>query len=787
MRLSLISSIVVALFCCLSVTLVHASKSRTCTVTGTVTDPTGAVIPGARVTLSAGTDFHETILTNQVGQFKFNLVPLGQFRLIVEAHGYSRGEAAGELNSAFLVHDIHFKSVTDVQHLEVKGEENASGANPSVTHHDINADDLEKLPIAPPNGAMSAVIESIPGTVPEENGRIHVRGSEVQPQYVLDGVPFSDNLSGTYATSLDVENVRSTQIVTGNIPAEFGDKIAAVVNITTKSGFDGPWRGNLSLSAGSFNSGGADAEVGGHFKNLGIFLTADASESSRFFDPPEIQNFHNRGGLVHVFSRFDLLATAKDVVRLTLSSNGSNFQVPNLLEQEQAGQRQRQQLRDDFEAVNWNHVFNATTVTDVALFRRASSARVLDPDRTGTPFFLEQDRSVLTEGARASLSAQAPWNSIKVGFESYRSPVEESLSLAVTDPAEVRADEPVLNFTLAQPFVFAERRTAVREAAYCQDHIYVGERFTADLGLRFDHYDFLVHQSATSPRVGVAYRVPRTNTVLRASYNRFFQTPPLENLLLSSSRAVALLSPVNADSFVRVPPEHQNVYEFGFEQPIGKYLRLDATHYVKNIKSFSDDQQLFATAVVFPVAIAGADIRGTEFRLDLAPWHGYTAFVSFANARATATGPLLGGLFLGHEEDALLGAGGKFAADQDERNEVQIGGTYSHRSGAWLNVTGRYDSGIPTEFDPVDLPSLDPRIQAQLDPIRLRIKPRTLLNAAAGMDLARESRLPVSLQVSVNNLTDRFYLYNFQSVFSGTHIGRPREVIGRIVFRWTAK
>jgi hypothetical protein len=768
-------------------TLLHATIPRTGTITGTVTDPTGAVIPAARITLSAGAAFHETTLTNQVGQFKFNLVPLGQFTLIVEAHGYSRSEAAGELSSAFRVHDVHFKSVSAAQHLEVKGEENTVTGSASATHHDVGADEVERSPIAPPSQAMSAVIESIPGTVPEENGRIHVRGSEVQPQYVLDGVPFSDNLGSSYATSLDVENLRSTQIVTGNIPAEFGDKVAAIVNISTKSGFDGPWRGNISLSAGSFESEGVDAEVGGHFKNVGIFLTADTSQSRRFFDPPEIQNFHNHGGLVHAFARFDLLAGTKDVVRLTLSTNGSNFQVPNLLQQEQAGQRQRQELRDDFETVNWNHVFNATTVADVVLFRRSSSASLLDPDRTGTPFFLEQDRRLLTEGARASLSAQARWNSIKVGFETYRSPVDESLSLAVTDPAAVSPDEPILAFTLAHPFSFAERKTATREAAYTQDHIRIGEKFTADLGLRFDHYDLLVHQSGLSPRFGVAYRLPRTDTVLRASYNRLLQTPPLENLLLSSSPAAAVLSSVDSDSFARVPPERQNVFEFGFVQPIGKYLRLDASHYVKNIRNFSDDQQLFTTTVVFPVAIAGADIRGTELRLDLAPWHGSTAFVSYANARATATGPLLGGLFLGHEEDALLGAGRRFAADQDERNEVQISATYSHRSGAWLNVTGRYDSGIPTEFDPADLPSFDPRIQAQLDPIRLRIKPRTLLNAAAGVDLGRESHLPVSLQISVSNLTDRFYLYNFQSVFSGTHIGRPREIVGRIVFRWTAK
>jgi hypothetical protein len=227
------------------------------------------------------------------------------------------------------------------------------------------------------------------------------------------------------------------------------------------------------------------------------------------------------------------------------------------------------------------------------------------------------------------------------------------------------------------------------------------------------------------------------------------------------------------------------MYEFGVEQPLGSHLRIGVTRYIKNSRNSSDDQQLFTTTIVFPVAVAGADIRGTEVRADLLPWRGWSGYLSYANARATASGPLVGGLFLGHEEGKLTGSGAKFAADQDERNEAQVGTTYNHRSGASLNFTARYDSGIPTEFDIVDFAGFDSRIQQQLDPVRLRLKPRTVMNTSAGLELMRESRFPISLEVGINNLTNHFYLYNFQSVFSGTHVGRPREIAARIVFHWT--
>lgn len=776
----------------LFVAFVCARADGTGTITGAVIDPSGGVIPGVSISFkSIGLDFKTTTTSDANGQYTLHNVPLGRFELTAEVREFAALRYTGELKSpAPFVQDVHFQAVgRKLQRVivkEVTNDEAALEKRSSVTRQSLDPEQFEKWPGAPQNQVMSAVVESVPGVVPEENGRIHVRGSEMQPQYVLDGVPFSDALVGTAGTGLDTENLRAAEMITGNIPAEFGGKSSSIVSLTTKSGLGIPWRGALALSAGSLESSAIDAEVAGQIKKFGIFLTADTSESHRFLDPPEIQNFRNDGGLAHVFGRFDLQASRNDVVRLTLSANGSSFQVPNLLEQEEEGQRQRQELRDDYEALHWTHIFNPATVADVTLFRRSSTAKLLDPDLTGTPFFIGQHRNQRTEGLNVSLSKDRGRHSLKFGVDASRLPLTERFTLAVTDPEDVEPDSPVLAYTLDKPFLFNAKRTGTRASWYVQDHLRLTQHFTADIGLRFDYYDLLIHDSAFSPRIGLAYYLERTGTVFRASYNRLFNTPPLENLLLSSSPAAAELSSEDEVSAVPVPAERQDMYEFGLQQKIGSHLRLDVRRYVKTIHNTADDEQLFTTAVVFPVALSHADIRGTEVRLDLAPVRGFSAYTSYANARATDTGPLVGGLFLGGEEDLFEGAQ-KFPADQDERNEVQFGLTYNHRSGVWLHFTGRHDSGLPTEFDPEDFSEFDPRIQGQVDPVRSRIKPRTILGVAAGITLWRDSRISPALQLSVNNLTDRFYLYNFQSVFSGTHIGRPREVVGRIVFHWSGK
>jgi len=764
----------------------HADSrtSDTGVVQGSVFDPTGAVIPNAVIHLvSEEGGYDRSVRTDEEGHYRFDSVPMNAFTLRIEAPGFSEARYSGQLrNPAPMLVNIQFKGISSDQQITVV--EGIPDIGVSSSHVDIDEEQLEKMPAAPPVSELSAVIESVPGVVPEENGRLHVRGSEAQPQYVLDGVPISDNMTGTFATPPDTENLRSTQVITGNLPAEYGQRVAAIINLQSKSGLDMPWNGNVAFSGGSFDSRALDLEIGGHARNVGLFLSADVSRSSRFLDPPEIANLRNEGGLAHLFGRFDWSPSPKGALHLTLAADGTDFQVPNLAEQQEEGQRQRQELRADYEALSWVHTFSNSTTGDVVLFRRSSSARLLDPGFTAKPFYLDQNRRLRNEGVRGNLDREWKWLSLKTGLEARRVPLTERFTLAVTDAADVDPESPVAEFTLGDPFRFRGSRAGSLLSSYVQGRIRVTEHLVADIGLRWDHPDLVVHDNAISPRLGLAYHIVRTGTTLHASYNRLYQILPLENLLLATSPETAQLSTDPKDQRA-LSGERQNQYQFGFQQQLGKWLQLGVVHYIKNIKNSVDDEQLFETAIVFPVQLTGSDIRGTELRLDASPFDGLRAYLSYANARSTVSGPIVGGLFLESEEgDAGEFTAGKFPGDQDERNEGQLGVTYTHKSGAWGTLNARYDSGIPSHFDPADLSSFDPRIQDVLDPRRLRIKPRNILDVVGGMDFFRESTHPISVQVGVNNLTNRFYLYNFRSVFSGDHIGRPREMVARIEFHW---
>src|SRR5207245_8761033 len=102
-------------------------------------------------------------------------------------------------------------------------------------------------------------------------------------------------------------------------------------------------------------------------------------------------------------------------------------------------------------------------------------------------------------------------------------------------------------------FRFSDRRQDREQSAFVQDLIRKGN-FTFSAGLRWDHYSLLVQESAASPRLGVAWNLPSAGLLLRASYDRAFQTPAIENLLLASSDAAHQINNAGASRPVRPSP-----------------------------------------------------------------------------------------------------------------------------------------------------------------------------------------------------------------------------------------
>lgn len=780
------------------------AQARIGTVQGTVKDPSGALIPDASVTITQPvTRYTQTAQTDRQGTFKLVNVPFNTYNVSAKAAGFEATEQAIDLESTVPLNLELSLAITGAEAAVTVTENSTALLEPdrSSSDTDISQSILERPMGAAPSRAIESIVASAPGFVTDDNGRMHPRGSESQVQYVVDGIPVTDNMSAIFSTSLDARTLRTVEVLTGGIPAEFGDKLAGVINVNTRSGLEGPTQGAVSFSGGSFSTGEVAADFSTHTKKFGFLTNLSASTSQRFLDPPSIDNFHNFGRTGKGFFRLDYELDQNNNLRGVFTFGGSNFQVANRLEQEIAGQDQRQRLRDNSQSITFQHIFSASALGQFSLFNRSGRAK-LSGNASSTPVVAFQDRTLQNYGGLGSIALTRGGHNIKFGGQVTITPVHENFTFYPTVHFDDIVDgngnvlpNPVNSFNAANPFVFTGRKTGRTLSSYIQDRFALFKNFTLDVGIRYDNYRLLISDQALSPRIAVAYFIPSTKTTLRASYNRFFQPPPAENLLLASSREAASISPISVIRGVTtvqpIPPDKEHVFEVGAQQLLSRFLRLNLTVYQKRIKNFSDKDQFIETGVIFPIAIASGRVTGEEVRIESTDIQGFHGSVSYSNSHAYGVTPITGGLFLGEDPQELQTTGVKFSADHDQRNSAQFQLGYNHRpTGFYATFGGRYDSGVPTDVEPgttlADFiaQGFDPRLYKEIDFQRGRVRPRTILDLSIGADLMQKERVAMNVQFDVQNLTNELFLYNFQSVFSGTHVGYPRLFSGRLSLRF---
>lgn len=764
------------------------------TVKGTVSDSAGALLSRAEVTMENSlTGFQTSTTTTEQGEYLFDNVPFGNYVLRANMTGFQSVTQSVSVRSNIpVVINVKLGITGLSESVSVVADGPLVQPDSSSTETTLDESFIRRQPGVAGGRQLQNVIATTPGWRTENDGLLHVRGVDDGILYVVDGVPVTDRQDVVSGNSYDTEMIRSLDVITGNIPAEFGGRSGAVVAVQSKSMIGMPLTGSFGVGGGSFGAAELKATLGGGFKKNGGFLvSASGNRSLRFLDPVDPGNFNNRGGALRLNIRSDWRPTANDLFMFTISANGTDFHVTNDLEQELAGQRQRQELRDNSQSVRWQRVWSPTTVTDLAFYRQSYVAKLIGSS-FDTPLFAAQERRNVRAGVIAGLTHSHSGHTFKVGLEASRVSLREFFTFAITDEEEAEENgisDAALEFDPAHPFVFSDRTVRSQFAAYIQDTFSPIKNLTVSAGLRYDRSNLLISDQQFSPRVGMVYYIEKTKTAVRGSFNRLYMPPQVENLLLASSEQARLLSPfatpAGGGSAV-VRPEKVSAYEVGFAQDFFGVFKLDGAYWHRSFRNFADPNIFFNTTIIFPNSVAEGFARGVDARIDVPERKGWSGYLSYGNARILQTGPINGGLFL-TDEFLEIGPGTRFIPDQDERNAVSFAVTYNLRGkGFWASFLGRYESGMPLEVEQDELDELRSRTGADLVNFdRGRVKPWSLFDVSTGLDLFREERVMLQTQFSVENIFNRSFLYNFGNPFSGTHFGYPRRWSGRIklVFR----
>jgi len=790
------------IFSFLSLSLWAQSAGNAGTISGTVTDQSGANVPGAKVSIvNPVSGYNRTVTSDSTGHYQFTNIPLNPYHLVVTLGGFSPFTQDVDVRSfvpVVLTTTLTVGSTSTV--IEVTGSDLTE--NDSTFHTDLDRGSFDKLPLESQSSSLSSLVTlSSPGVAADSNGLFHGLGDHASNSFSIDGQPITDQQSKVFSNQLPANSVQSIEVISGAPPAEFGGKTSLVIQVTTRSG-EGVTKptGSITTSYGTFGSatGAVDLSYGG--KNWGNFVEVDGLNTGRFLDPPEFVVVHDKGNEINIFDRIDRQLTHVDSVHLNLSYSRSWFQTPNAFDNlnvqnivsggtganpvfgnvGNADQRSRIGTFDI--APTYTRTIGANSVFNFGPYIRKDEYNYYPSDNPladlGPPNLqnqsIAQSRSLTNAGIHTDLSYVKGINNIKLGANYSQTFLRESDTLGIvsstfnspcvdstgnplpgfTDPSQCLAAGAVSNdpsvggtfnpillpFDLTRgggQFNFIGRTDIKEIALYLQDQIKAGN-WLFNVGIRGDLYNGLTIARQAEPRVGLAYTIKPTNTVLRASYARTLESPFNENLVLSSEGCnSAVLAPLLLCSpgvSGNLQPGFRNEFHAGLQQAFGKNLVVSGDYIWKYTHNAFDFSVLGNTPITFPIDWHNSKIPGFALRADVPNFHNLSAFVVMSSVAARFFPPQVAGAGATVAQGSIF----PFRIDHDERYNETTHLQYqlpisNHLSwlkqAPWVGFNWRFDSGLTAGsvpcFNPV---SNDPNTACGLTSTTLNGQPAIILS-----------------------------------------------------------
>jgi len=803
------------------------AQSNTGVLRLTVTDPSGSGVKSTVEITSESIQYRHTFATDDRGILNVQRLPYGIYQVRIQALSFAVLSESLEIRSALpLDRSIRLKVAPVSQTLNVGTLVDPYRAG-SVNV--MGLETIEDRLTALPGRSMQDLVNSEPGWLYEGNAVLHPRGSEYQTQFVLDGIPLTDNRSPSFGPEIEAADVQSLAIYTAGIPAEFGRKMGGVVEVNTLKSEDPGFHGELTAFGGSFDTAGINTQDEYTWKGNTLGLTASGKTTGHYLNPVVSENYTNSGTTGSVSLSYERELTPKDRLTLIARHELARYEIPNEFVQENGvwvpnaintagcptvpaslepsdcvyipgGQLQNGGNFETMGNVSYQHIFSSNTIGWLrGMARDNNNDFYSNPE--SWPIYVTQHNDFKEIYFNASLGIHRGKQEWKAGVESDNIFLHENFSDAIPDcsgPLGANAPQCPINLGLFDPgtastFAFAATRPDLEQAAYVQDLIRLGN-WTVNAGLRWDHYQLLVNQNAVSPRLAASRYFPAAGLNLHISYDRVFQTPSFENILLSSSPAVLDFDPISIRQDVL--PSHGNYYEAGLTKAFLGKLRVDANYFRRDVNNYADDDSILNTAISFPIAFRKAILYGAEGKLELPHWWRFSGFASYSYIVGDCWLPVVGGLLLGSESGVSVGPNGNLINtqltghlpdSQDQRNTARARFRYQVTPRFWVAVGSDYNSGLP--FEPDESPQLYATEYGQavinhLDFSRDRISPYLTENASAGIDLYRHENRLVRFQADVQNLSNALEVIDFGGLFSGNAIGPSRSFMMRLTTRF---
>jgi hypothetical protein len=793
------------------------SQSTTGELRLTITGPNGLGVKSTVEIVSQGNQYRNTFATDEQGVLDAKRLPYGIYQLQIRAQGFAQDSEPVDIRSALpLDRSIRLKLGTVSESVKVTAADTLVDPYRAGSVNEIGREAIQNRLTALPGRSMQDLVNAEPGWLYEGNAVLHPRGSEYQTQFIVDGIPLTDNRSPSFGPeSADGDDVESLKIYTAGIPAEYGRKMGGVIEINTLKNSAPGLHGQFTVFGGTYATGGIDTQDQYTWKHNTFGVSAAGNMTGHYLNPVVPQNYTNNGTTGSFSANYERDLTQKDRLTLIVRHDLARYDIPNELVQQNGAYLPdsnndvgcppvppadepddcvfipggQLQTGDNFETMGsaaYQHIFSADTIGWLRFMARDNSNDFYSNPASWPVIATQHNdfKEIYFSGSGSVHYGNQEW---KAGVESDAIFLNEDFSSVIPDCAD--PTDPRCPITLgildagAPTFSFTGSRPDLEQSAYVQDSIRLGN-WTINAGLRWDHYQLLLNQNAVSPRVAMSRFFPTLGLNLHGSYDRIFQTPSFENILLSSSPAAESLDTSVPAVQLPVPPSHGSYYELGLTKALLNRVRVDANMFRRDVNNYADDSQVLSTGISFPISFKKGILYGAEGKLEVQDWRGFSVTASYSYIVGNVWNPVTGGLFLGDDAaEAVTQLTGHSPDSQDQRQTIRARLRYQAAPRVRLALGSDYNSGLPFQADLTAQQYATEYGQVVINHLnfnRGRISPYLTENASVGVDLYKREKYLVKFQADAQNLSNTLEVIDFGGLFSGNAIGPSRSFSLRV-------
>jgi hypothetical protein len=776
----------------------------------TVTAPQGLGVKASVDLASQGNEYSQTFTTDRQGKLDAKRLPYGIYQVQIVAQGFAAVSEPVEIRSALpLDRTIQLKLASVSESVKVTGTDTLMDPYRPGSVNELGSEQIQNRLTALPGRGIQDLVNSQPGWLYEGNAVLHPRGSEYQTQFVVDGIPLTDNRSPSFGPeAAEADDIQSLKIYTAGIPAEYGRKMGGIVEVNTlRSQFTG-FHGQLTMFGGTYDTAAISTQDQYTQGKNTFGVSASGNMTNHYLNPVVPENYSNNGTVASFSGSYERDLTEKDRLTFIVRHELARYAIPNELVQQNGawlpnsdndtgcppvppdeepsdcvfipgGQLQNGDNFETMGSVAYQHIFSSDVVGSLHGMARDNSTDFYS-NPASWPLNATQHNYFNELYFNGNVAVHQGRNEWKAGIETDNIFLHENTSYVMPycggDESDPRCPITLGIFdTGATTFAFTGTRPDLEQAVYLQDLIRLGN-WTINAGLRWDHYQLEVNQNAVSPRLAISRYFPTLGLNIHGAFDRIFQTPSFENILLGSSPQAETIDTSVPAVLLPVKPSHGDYYEAGVTKVFFNKVRLDANMFRRDVNNYADDSQLLSTGISFPIAFRYAIIYGAEGKIETPHWGPFSGFASYSYIVGNAWNPVTGGLFLGDDATAAVTQTTGYSPDsQDQRNTVRARAHYQIAPRLWMAVGADYNTGLPFEADLTPEQYATEYGQTVINHLnfnRGRINPYFTQNLTVRADLLKGEKFTTRFQGDIANVGNTLELIDFGGLFSGNAIAR---------------